>query len=175
MKRRALLALSGAAIAGLAGCSDALSLDSGGSADAMTVEQPGCPPYEADQIAKPSEEALAVNYEVSGSLSGDTDQWAETISVQNTGDSPVELTEYAVLFENGEQYTFDELRLIPRARVELITFGEPGTPTTTTCPKYDYTRRVALEEPLLQDRETRVTVMEPDGNHLFGTRIKVKE
>lgn len=175
MKRRALLALTGGAITGLAGCSDAVLVDSGESTEAMTVDQPGCPPYEADQIVNPSKKTLAVNYEVSGSLSSDTDQWEETISLQNIGDLPVKLTEYTVLFENGEQYTFNELTLIPSAGVELITFGDPGTTTTTTCPKYDYARRVALEEPLLQDRETRITVMEPDGNHLFETRIELEE
>ncbi|WP_135304454.1 hypothetical protein [Haloarcula amylovorans] len=140
----------------------------------MTIEQSGCLPYETDRVVKPSEETLVINYEVSGSIQGDADRWEETISLQNVGESPVELTGYGVLFENGQQYTFEELTLIPSASVELITFGEPGTPTTTTCPKYDYSLRIDLDEPLLQDRKARVTVVEPDGNHLFETRIELE-
>lgn len=172
MKRRSLLTLSGTALTGLTGCSDTLSFGSGRSAEAVTVEQPGCPPYDADEIVTPSEETLAVGYVVSGSLSGDDDQWDETIWLQNTGDSPVKLTGYAVLFENGQRFTFDELTLTPSARVVLVTFGDSGAPTAATSPKYDYVRRIGLNEPLLQDRRTPVTILAPDGSHLFQTEIE---
>nr|WP_233340597.1 hypothetical protein [Haloprofundus sp. MHR1] len=174
MKRRALLALSGAVLTGFAGCTDTLSFGSGNSAETVTVEQPGCPPFEVDRVVKPSEETLAINYEISGSFSGDADRWEETISLQNIGKSPVELTGYGVLFENDQKHKFEKLTLIPGASVELITFGDPWTPTSTTCPNYDYSRRIDLDEPLLQDRKTRVTIMEPDGNHLFETLIQLE-
>lgn len=174
MKRRALLALSGAVFTGFAGCSETVSFGSRSSAEAVTIKQSGCPPYEVDRVVKPSEEKLVINYEVSGSISGDSDRWEETISLQNVGELPVELTGYGVLFENGQQYTFEGLTLIPSASVELITSGDPGTPTTTTCPKYDHFRRIDLDGPLLQDRKTCIAVMEPDGNHLFETRIKLE-
>ena len=174
MNRRSLLTLSGATLSGLAGCSDTLSSGSGGSAEAVTVKQPGCPPYEADRIVPPSKETLAILYEVSGKISGDTDQWWETISLQNTGDSSVELTGYVVLFETGQQFTFDDLTLIPSANVIFSTFEDPEIPTAASCPKYDYVRRVDLDEPLLQDRTTRVSVLEPDGNHLFEKQIELE-
>ena len=175
MKRRALLALSGTILSGFAGCSETLSFGLGSSAETVTIEQSECPPYEADQIVKPSEGTLVINYEVSGSLSGDADRWEETISLQNVGESPVELTGYGVLFENGQQYTFEELTLIPSASVTLITFGDPKIPIITKCPKYSYFRRIDLDEPLLQDRKTRVAMMNPDGNHIFEMQIKLEQ
>ncbi|WP_224448657.1 lamin tail domain-containing protein [Haloprofundus salilacus] len=174
MKRRALLTLSGTVLTGLAGCSETLSFDSSRSAEAVTVKQPGCSPYEADRIVTPSEETLVVHYDVSGSLSGDFDQWEETITLQNTGDLPIELTDYTIQFETGQDFTFDGLTLIPSASVILVTFGNPGIPTTTTCPKYDYVRQVGLVEPLLQDRTTRVSVLAPDGDHLFRKQIELE-
>ncbi|MFC5973916.1 hypothetical protein ACFPYI_21540 [Halomarina salina] len=173
MKRRALLALSGAALSSLAGCSDAIPFGSDGAADATTVEQPGCSSYKVDQIVKPSEETLGVNYEVSGELSGDTDSWEETISLQNTGRSPVVLTGDGVLFETARKYTFSEFTLIPSAEVTFITFGDPSASTATSCPKYDYVRRIDLEEPLLQDQTARVAFLELDGGHLFDTEIEL--
>lgn len=164
MKRRQLLGTVGLTVTGLAGCASisprSQPKDDRTTKDCRALSEP----------ESPSRDNLTFEYTVSG----DGGVQYEIIDLFNTGDSPVDLTNHSVSFEDQNIYEINNIELIPGAELKFLTYGEKNiSKFDGECLKYRHVIEDQLDSPLFEDSEAKVALLEPDGSHLLVEKFTI--
>lgn len=169
MRRRALLAAVGSSAAALTGCADLSPVT---SADGVTVTRDGCSPRHYERVSEPSDAGVAFGYEVSENSDG----WQEYVTLRNDSQLPTDFSGYRVAFDESGAHAFGDPTLIPGEAVRLVTYGSPPGPgTAESCPRYGRRYDLDLDEPVLRDGATTVSLVAPDGGHVASKRLALAE
>ena len=116
----------------------------------------------------PSSDDLVFNYEFSGS---DDEVQYEIFELFNTSDARINLAGYSIAFESKDTLPIEDIDLIPKAELKIITYGSRSTQEYEDCLKYRHTRKNILDTPLFVDGETTVAILEPSGDQLLSKKF----
>ncbi|QLG29307.1 hypothetical protein HUG10_18000 [Halorarum halophilum] len=94
------------------------------------------------------------------------------MTLRNDSQRPTNFSGYRVGFDESGGHVFGDPTLIPGEAVHLVTYGNPSVPgTAESCPRYGRRYDFDLDEPVLRDGATTVSLVAPDGGHVASKRL----
>ena len=118
----------------------------------------------------PSSDDLVFNYEFIGS---DDEVQSEAFELFNTSDSRINLAGYSIAFENKDTLPIEDIDLIPKAELKIMTYGSRSLQEYEDCLKYRHVERNILDTPLFADGKATIAVLEPGGDQLLSKKFAI--
>lgn len=163
MKRRAFLAGVGTSTTAVAGCMGMLE-DSSHDHEDGDHTHTNTPEYDClgnnlNEARNPTALDFDINLyagEGSGALAN-----RERVTFENTAANPIDLTDHAVRYDSGREYSFSDLKLSPGSVVTIVSQGD-GDSVQKSCPP-EFIRDANFSGLELTDGEGTISLLRPDG------------